>query len=331
MFEGFANVWTPVTLARRLKGRGPLAATITGEKVVFFRDGAGKVSALLDRCPHRGVALSLGKVTGAGCLECPFHAWQFDGAGAAVHVPLNPDAKRERLFATALPAREIGGLLWLYTAPTDHPEPAEPVVAESLTRGDLARTFIEVEWAAHWTRAMENMLDSPHVPFVHATTIGRFVRPRLRPTSTMHVSWEDTPYGGRTTSWLDGDDVAEQQRAYLDFYRPNVMVLNIPVPKQVFRMHAICVPVDAGRVRMLVVGARSFARLRLLDPFFNASNMKIVKQDQAVVESSFPVEVPPAADEVSVRTDRATLQFRRYYYDVLKPSSAPPRRHLKVA
>ncbi len=331
MFEGFANVWTPVTLARRLKGSGPLAVTVAGERLVFFRDGTGKVSALLDRCPHRGVALSLGKVTKAGCLECPFHAWQFDGGGNAVHVPLNPDAKRERLFATALPAREIGGLLWVFTAATDQPEPAEPQVPDSLVRDDLARTFIEVEWAAHWTRAMENMLDSPHVPYVHATTIGRFVRPLLKSDSTMHVTWEDTSYGGRTTSWIDTENPASGALAYLDFYKPNVMVLNIPVPKQVFRMHAICVPVKADRVRMLVVGARSFARLSLLNPLFNASNMKIVKQDQAVVESSFPSEVPPAADEVSVRTDRATLQFRRYYFEELKPSSAPPRRHLRVA
>lgn len=330
MFEGFANVWTPVTLARRLKAGRPLPVQVAGEKVVFFRSAEGRVSALLDRCPHRGVALSLGKVTPSGCLECPFHAWQFDGAGNATHVPLNPDAKRERLFATALPAREVGGLLWLYTAPTDRPEPAEPVVADSLTRGDLARAAIEVEWAAHWTRAMENMLDSPHVPFVHAGTIGRFVRPRLTPTSTMHVSWTEMPYGGRTRSWLDGEDPAQQQ-AYLDFYRPNVMVLNIPIPKRVFRMHAICVPIDAARVRMIVVGARSFAKLALLNPFFNASNMRIVKEDKQVVESSFPVEIPPPSDELSVRTDRATLQFRKYYFEVLKPSSAPPRKHLKVA
>jgi phenylpropionate dioxygenase-like ring-hydroxylating dioxygenase large terminal subunit len=176
---------------------------------------------------------------------------------------------------------------------------------------------------------MENMLDSPHVPYVHATTIGRFVRPFLKRDSTMHIEWEDKPYGGRSTSWVDGHN--DRELATLDFYKPNIMVLNIPVPKQTFRMHAICVPVGPQAVRMLVVGARTFATFPLLNPMFNYSNMKIVKQDQAVVESSFPVEIPPPAEEVSVRTDKATLQFRKYYYDTLKPSTTPPRRLVRAA
>lgn len=326
MFEGFAQVWTPVTLSSRLR-RKPLAVTLANEKVVFFRDERGVASALLDRCPHRGVQLSLGEVKG-NCLTCPFHAWEFDGQGRACRVPLNPEAKRERLFAQALPTREVGGLLWVYTDATAE-QVDEPVVPDALTMPSAARTYLEVEWKAHWTRAMENMLDSPHVPYVHASTIGRFVRPLLKADSSMHIEWQDTPYGGRTTSWID-EHHKDRELASLDFFRPNIMVLNIPVPKQTFRMHAICVPVGPQAVRMIVVGARTFATLGLLNPFFNYSNLRIVKEDQAVVESSFPVEVPPAADEVSVRTDRATLQFRKYYYETLKPSSAPPRRSLRA-
>lgn len=319
MFEGFAHVWTPVTLSKHLKRDQPLPMTVAGEKVMFFRDADGQVKALLDKCPHRGVQLSLGKVRG-GCVECPFHAWKFDGAGQAVHVPLNPDAKRERLFATSLPAREIGGLLWLYTAPGEAPR--EPEVPESLTMKGLARTFIEAEWNTHWTRAMENMLDSPHVPFLHQKTIGRFVRPLLKPDSRMDITWEDRPYGGRTTSTVEGQ---KDSGAYLDWYAPNIMVLNIPIPGELFRMHSLTVPIDANRTRMIVVGARSFATLPLLNPIFNHSNWRVLKEDRAVVESSQPSEVPPPADELSVRTDRATLQFRRYYFETLKPSSAPSR------
>lgn len=110
MFDGFAHVWTPVTLSRRLKAK-PLPVPVAGERLVLFRGADGKVKALLDRCPHRGVALSLGKVTPDGCLECPFHAWKFDGQGKNGGVPLNPDAKRERLFTTSVPAREVGGLV----------------------------------------------------------------------------------------------------------------------------------------------------------------------------------------------------------------------------
>lgn len=327
MFEGFANVWTVATLAKRLKKK-PLPVQVAGEKLVFFRDANGVAGALLDRCPHRGVALSLGTVTKDGCLECPFHAWQFDAKGAACHVPLNPDAKRERLFATSVPVREIGGLLWVYTAAVKQ-APGEPTVPETLTQPGLARTWLEVEWNAHWTRAMENMLDSPHVPFLHRRTIGRFVRPYLKPGSRMDITWEETEFGGRTKGIIDGDTTRDA--GHLDFYKPNIMVLRIAVPNQTFRMHAIVVPVGPRTTRMIVVGARSFATLPLLNPFFNYSNLRIVKEDKAAVESSEPVEVPPPNEEQSVATDRATLKFRKYYFETLKPSSSPPPRRLEVA
>jgi phenylpropionate dioxygenase-like ring-hydroxylating dioxygenase large terminal subunit len=296
-----------------------LSLTVAGEPVVFFRDENGAVHALLDRCPHRGVKLSLGEVKD-GCLECPFHAWKFGGDGVVREVPLNPDAKRERLFATSFPARDLGGLLWLYTAPKRANAPVpEPQVPDALTMPGLARTYLEVEWNAHWTRAMENMLDSPHVPFVHRKTIGRFVRPYLKPDSRMDITWEDAPFGGTTRAVVDG---REDSGAMLEWFKPNIMVLHIPIPGKVFRMHALCVPIDATHTRMVVVGARSFATLPLLNPLFNASNRRIVNEDKAVVESSQPMEIPPAGDEISVRTDRATLQFRKYYRETLKPSSA---------
>jgi phenylpropionate dioxygenase-like ring-hydroxylating dioxygenase large terminal subunit len=187
---------------------------------------------------------------------------------------------------------------------------------------------LEVEWKAHWTRAMENMLDSPHVPFLHATTIGRFVRPYLKPDSRMDIEWKDTELGGETKSSVDGRD---DGGAKLEFYRPNMMILHIPVPNQIFRMHSFCIPIDHERVRMLIIGARSFARLSLLNGYFNHSNAKIAEQDRAVVESSDPVIVPPAAQEQSVRTDKATLRFRKYYFDHLaKTSVEAPKRHLEV-
>lgn len=311
MFDRFANVWTAVTLAKHLKVGKPLPLEVAGEKIVFFRDEKGHPRALLDRCPHRGVQLSLGKVEN-GCLECPFHAWKFDGSGAVKHVPLNPDAKRERLFATSFPVREVGGLLWLFTGTTKHC--GEPEVPSALTMVGPARTYLEIEWNTHWTRAMENMLDSPHVPYVHAGTIGRFIRPRLRDDSRMDVTWEETAFGGKTHSTVDDDPGSG---ATLEWYRPNMMVLHIPVPGELFRMHAICVPINATRTRMIIIGARSFATLSLLNPLFNYSNRRIANEDRAVVESSQPLEVPPPREEISVRTDRATLQFRKYYFSTL--------------
>jgi phenylpropionate dioxygenase-like ring-hydroxylating dioxygenase large terminal subunit len=315
-FDGFADVWTPLLLRRRL-GRRPVRLIVAGEPLALFRDRSGKVGALIDRCPHRGVALSLGRVTPDGTLECPFHGWRFDVAGANRAVPLNPDARCENLGAAALPTREIGDLIWVYTRPNASDVP-EPVVPDSLTDPGLSRTYIERDWACHWTRAMENMLDSPHLPFVHRRTIGRAFRRMMTPASRMDVRWEDTSFGGRSWASLDG----ETSGGFLEFYRPNVMVLHIQIPDRLLRIHALVVPAGAGQTRLTVVAARDFARTQLAEPLFRWMNGRIADEDKAVVESSGPLEVPPAAMEHSVGSDRATLNFRRYYDRALRGSSA---------
>ncbi len=314
LFPGFAGVWTPVLQSRKVK-RDPVGIRVAGEKVVLFRGRDGVPGALVDRCPHRGVALSLGQVGEDGCIACPFHGWRFGPDGTARHVPLNPDAKLERLGATALPVREIGDLLWIFTAAVET-APVEPIPPEALVDPALRRTYLEVTWNCHWTRAMENMLDTPHLPFVHRTTIGRSMAKRMTPSSRMEITWEERPWGSRQGFRLDGQgDVA-----FLDFHRPNMMALHIPIPGRRFRMHALVIPIDDRTTRLIVASARDFATFPLLDPFFDRMNARIAAQDQGVVESSDPVEAPPAGEEVSVATDRATLHFRKYYLDELRPS-----------
>lgn len=316
MFDGFANVWTPLIEARRV-GRSPVGVKLAGEPLVLFRGAGGRIGALIDRCPHRGAALSLGRRCEDGSLECPFHGWRFNTAGANQHVPLDPGAKLELLGATPVPARQIGEMVWVYTAP-GATAPSEPVAPEGLTMPGLARTYVERIWACHWTRAMENMLDSPHLPFVHRKTIGRILRRRMTETSRMVIRWEPTDHGGRVFAALDDRDGAGS----LEFFQPNMMALTIPIPKRHFRIHALVTPIDDETTRLTLVGSRDFLRWRFLEPVFERSNRKIADEDQKVVESSRPREIPPASQERSVATDAATLQFRKYYYEVLRLSKA---------
>ena len=315
MFDGFARVWTPVMLAREVRGR-PVRFVLAGTPIVLFRGAEGRIGALVDRCPHRGVALSLGTVGPDGCLACAFHGWRFDTDGANRGVPLNPEAKRDLLAAAALPVRQVGDMVWVFTEPGA--APGEPTAPDGLTAPGLSRTYLARDWACHWTRAMENMLDSPHLPFVHRRTIGRVLRRRMTSTSRMDIHWEDTPTGGRATASLDGD----ANGAFLEFFRPNIMALTIPIPGRHLRIHALVIPTAPGRTRLMVVGSRDFARPALLNPAFNWMNGRIADEDQAVVESSGPDETPPPGAERSVATDRATLQFRKYYYEALRGSAA---------
>jgi phenylpropionate dioxygenase-like ring-hydroxylating dioxygenase large terminal subunit len=314
MFSNFANIWTMVATARDLAADKPLALRVAGERVVLFRDAAGKASALIDRCPHRGVKLSLGRVE-KGEIECPFHGWRFDGAGRNCHVPWIPDAKRENLGAIALPLREISGLLWLYTgfAPTREPDVSETLLAKGVTV--CAQSVV---WKVHWTRVMENMLDMPHLPFVHRRTIGKDLRGLTG--RRMDVFWEERPFGGHVSNAVDG----VPRPGALEYRFPNVMELLIDPPGKRFRLMVSCIPEDDNSTRLLLLTIRDFARWRALDPLFRWMNWRIAREDQAVVESSLPAEVPPPAEEASVRTDAPTLAFRRRYRKELLGSSAEP-------
>ncbi len=323
MFEGFAGIWTPIATSAELGRTKPLGVTIAGTKVALFRDASGVARAVVDRCPHRGVALSLGKVED-GCLACPFHGWRFDGAGAVTHVPWNPDAKHERLGGAApVPTAERGGMLWVHTS-LGAEAPDAPYVHEHFERPDVRVTGERVRWRTHWTRVMENMLDWPHLPFVHEKTIGRGMNGRR-----MDISWDDRPWGAESRITIDG--VAQKGR--LDWCWPNRMNLHIPIGERIFLLQVACIPVSERETDLLLVTVRGFLKLGLLDGLFHWQNRKIAREDQAIVESSEPPMVPPAGAERSVRTDGLTLAFRKRFYAELHGtavSTAPAKGALRV-
>src|SRR5437867_11592969 len=80
------DVWLIAAQTEELQGAGPLARVVNDVALVLYRDGAGRVVALEDRCPHKNVALSIGRVQG-GTLQCPYHGWPFDPEGRVVDDP----------------------------------------------------------------------------------------------------------------------------------------------------------------------------------------------------------------------------------------------------
>src|SRR5437764_226212 len=73
--------WFIAAMSREIRDH-PVATTLFGTPLVLFRGASGRVGALLDRCPHRNVPLSLGQVGRDGTLQCAYHGWRFDTAGA---------------------------------------------------------------------------------------------------------------------------------------------------------------------------------------------------------------------------------------------------------
>lgn len=80
------TTWTPICSLDDIPVLGARrVARPHGMDVAVFRNDAGGVFALLDRCPHKGGPLSQGIVFG-NSVACPLHNWTIglcDGQAAA--------------------------------------------------------------------------------------------------------------------------------------------------------------------------------------------------------------------------------------------------------
>jgi phenylpropionate dioxygenase-like ring-hydroxylating dioxygenase large terminal subunit len=148
-------------------GRSPLSRTVLGLPLVLFRDETGRAAALLDRCPHRNVPLSLGRVSASGHLECRYHGWQFDFEGQCRNVPgLADDAKARERHCPRAHVKEQEGLVWVYAALDETPT-SEPfrVGLDRLAGHTVVVREVQAQGTLHAT--LENALDVPHTGFLH--------------------------------------------------------------------------------------------------------------------------------------------------------------------
>ena len=317
MFAGFASIWTPVARSIDL-GRKPLGLVVADQALVLFRDANGQPGALLARCPHRGADLSRGRVTPDGCLECPYHGWRFDLEGACTKVPGTPltTAQLKRLAATRLPVREQGSLIWIFTDPETVPD-SEPLVPSVCLDQRLYVRLGCFTWPVHWTHAMENALDPAHLGFVHARSFGGPLRRALMSSEArMRVSLDPLP-----TGWRMGWTVAgEPGNVSLEFIRPNRVDLLFPSEPRT-RLVFWAFPAAAGETRLIVgsVGKRYTSWLRWLTDRMVA---KVMREDGTVLTTCGQEEVPLPEHGKFVPSDRGSLAFRQYYYQVLRPSQA---------
>lgn len=104
--------WQPIMLSRRLK-RKPVAIGLPEQEIVVFRTAAGVLGALANRCPHRGMRLSRGRMENER-LTCAYHGWSYDTAGKGVS-PGNP---KFHVCATSFDTAEKYGMIWLKSRQT---------------------------------------------------------------------------------------------------------------------------------------------------------------------------------------------------------------------
>jgi nitrite reductase/ring-hydroxylating ferredoxin subunit len=115
--------WYAVTSSDDLQAGKIMQAVLNGENLVVWRSQDQRPSAWSDRCPHRGMRLSLGATQGAS-LICPYHGWSFGKDGHCHHIPAHPKLSPSRAArARVYPVAEEHGYVWVCLGEPSSPRP----------------------------------------------------------------------------------------------------------------------------------------------------------------------------------------------------------------
>ena len=314
-------------------GRHPIGVTRMGEKLVFWRDEAGKVGCLQDRCVHRGAELSAGDVVD-GHLQCPFHGFEYDPSGRVRVIPANgrQSPVPERFRVRGYPTHEREGLIWIWWG-EDPSEDLEPPAFFD----DLGEWFsygsICDPWDAHYSRVIENQLDVVHLPFVHESTIGRGGRTLV---DGPLVEWVD-PNRFYVYVFNRVDDGTPPRKPHeltkpddgfhLEFIFPNLWQNHI---SDQTRVVAAFVPVDEAHTLLYLRFYQSIVLIPLVRDVFNRLampfNRLIAHQDRRVVQTQRPRPSGLTIGEKLIQGDGPIIEYRKRRRELKQQTGASTAR-----
>jgi phenylpropionate dioxygenase-like ring-hydroxylating dioxygenase large terminal subunit len=148
----------------------PLARMILGEPLVLYRQSDATVVALLDRCAHRSMPLSLGKVCGDR-IVCSYHGMAYDKTGRCVRIPAQdtiPTAAKVRSYPVVEHNKAVW--IWMGDAALADPEAIPEYPFHESEKWAHKPSYSHIK--GHYELLHDNLIDLSHVGWVHANTIG---------------------------------------------------------------------------------------------------------------------------------------------------------------
>lgn len=326
LYDRLRRFWHPVAYSADLED-GPQAANLFGNKLVVARLG-DKPVVFDDLCRHRGSALSLGFVEG-DYLRCPYHGWTYDAEGTVVEVPSRPELSGKlKVQVPGYPAVESGGLVW--SCIEEEPE-FPPAEFPELSNPEYHTIrFAPYEWNCSLGRRLENYFDFSHFAFVHDGILGDRSQAEIADYEVRREGAEIRMLAGPFIEYTDnvknvevGDKVAGAPETYEAWKRyrvfmPNAMLLNSSAGVTAdYVLFVALAPVGPKTTRCFTMVARNYALDE--DEKFREFQHVILSQDQPVVESQRPEELPEdLSEEMHVKgADLGTLEYRKWLLEFI--------------
>jgi phenylpropionate dioxygenase-like ring-hydroxylating dioxygenase large terminal subunit len=289
LISKLSEYWYIAACSSELRTR-PVARTVLGTPLVLFRRLDGTVAALIDRCAHRNMALSRGRVR-EGSIECPYHGWRYGADGRCVEIPslersVEPPANAAvRSFQTT----ERDGFVWVYMGSKN---PAQPPYSFPHSGEPRWTTFrMKTRFAANAFACLENFLDCPHTVYVHTTWFrsrdAREVRAQVVPCKDgVEVEFFDEREAKSVVSRLlfpAGKKMIHKDR----FLMPTTSRVDYSFgPDRHFIITSQCTPITERETEVYTVITFRFGQLgALVKIFFAPLARRIIRQDVRILKA----------------------------------------------
>jgi phenylpropionate dioxygenase-like ring-hydroxylating dioxygenase large terminal subunit len=285
---GVRNRWYPVAPSWTVT-RKPTGLIRLGERVVVWRDEAGGVHALEDRCPHRGARLSLGWNLGDR-IACWYHGVQVMADGKVARVPAVEACPLEgQTCIKSYPAREMHDAVFVWFGDALHAEPAPLDLPEQLSSPEWSSMLCTAQWNCNYRYAAENVMDPMHGAYLHAASHSmaqgdKSAVMRVRKTNTGFV-FEKTNQRDVNFDWTEWGDTGAQWMRLAIPYQKNAG------PGGSFYIVGFVTPIDERHCRVFfwrcrkVEGWQRGAWRFLYRNRLEGLHWDVLEQDRIVLES----------------------------------------------
>jgi phenylpropionate dioxygenase-like ring-hydroxylating dioxygenase large terminal subunit len=269
------DFWYPAVRSTVIRGQKLMTVMLLEVPLVLGRTSEGKVFAMRDSCPHRGMPLSYGRLEGK-VVECCYHGWRFDAcSGQCVEIPSlssQDKLKVERIFAGHFPCEERDGYVWVYmssggrpgsdNAPgTPPPETIPPAPALTIFSDKYKITHLTCHLPSHVDHGIIGLMDPAHGPFVHQSWFWRkrgSIHEKAKQFEPIPNGFRMSPHSPSTNSapyQLLKKITGEPVTTTIDFVLPNIRTEEDRSGKLWFSSRATVTPVRRDLCRIDFVAA----------------------------------------------------------------------------
>lgn len=176
----FARAWRLVATTDELAKPGDFVTRELSGQPVVVRNFAGKIQALSNVCAHRHCIITRRPRGHSDSLRCQYHGWEYGADGLVSRVPEAHNFEpfgNDRPGVKAYPTATCGALVFAALGdggPTlkDFLGPIYETCQARFGSDWRPSQQLDVDVPANWKVAVENSLESYHVPQVHPQTFG---------------------------------------------------------------------------------------------------------------------------------------------------------------